>query len=146
MSWLGVASRARPAGGTTRGGILESWEELERVLQTSVRRVGGLAARVRQILFPQHQGDISKGVWSPKSHKEVKLYCTGTPTTTKAKADTERQRGALGRGRRTTSLIVTFDNGDEGDKRLRERVEEGSRTKIERLPEVKKGRETRTCN
>ena len=131
-------SRARPAGGTARTGILGSREELERLLQTAVRRVGGLAARVHQMLLPQHQGDIQRASGHRNAMRRSGSGGTGTPTTTKARADTARQRGALDSGRKIRSLIVTFDNGGEGDQRPRVLAEEGSTTKIEWMQEVKR--------
>jgi hypothetical protein len=46
-------SKDRPDGGMTRGGMLKGGEKLE---SWGVR---GLDARVQEMLFPQHQGDIN---------------------------------------------------------------------------------------
>lgn len=66
----GEPPKDKPDNGTAMAGILYSCR-----IRGS-RRVGvldlGLAARIHQILCPQHQGDV-EGVLSPESHEGAQL-------------------------------------------------------------------------
>ena len=95
----GLRGPSRPVGRPEQA--CWSREGLERVLQTSVREVRGLAARVRQILFSQHQGDIQRASGHRNAMRKSSCGSTGTPTTIEVGLilrDKEEEHG--GRGER----------------------------------------------